>query len=255
VDRDDLTGDEPLRALDNADQAAVDQLLTSARMAAAQTFGPFNDASESPFYAAEDTTPQQTWERIAEHVTLATTAAVAHGAARRPISTTDVSRLHKIVFETTFPDDAGRLRERGEEAQYGIVIGTRERPIPSHARATASVRVPVRLEKACREFNNAVEALEGRDTVLLDELVFVAVRLYAKVLSIHPFVDGNGRTAFTLLQYALVRCGLACVALDDYAEHQWALGAALRIDGRRSYSPLQTLLVAKLEKAQPPEDD
>lgn len=187
MDRDDLTGDEPLRALDNADQAAVDQLLTSARMAAAQTFGPFNDASESPFYAAEDTTPQQTWERIAEHVTLATTAAVAHGAARRPISTTDVSRLHKIVFETTFPDDAGRLRERGEEAQYGIVIGTRERPIPSHARATASVRVPVRLEKACREFNNAVEALEGRDTVLLDELVFVAVRLYAKVLSIHPF--------------------------------------------------------------------
>jgi prophage maintenance system killer protein len=100
-----------------------------------------------------------------------------------------------------------------------------------------------------------VEALESRETVLLDELALAVVRLYAKVLSIHPFVDGNGRTVFTLLQYALVRCGLACVALDDYAEHQWALGADLRIDGRQSYSPLQALLVAKLQRAQPPEDD
>ena len=29
-------------------------------------------------------------------------------------------------------------------------------------------------------------------------LVFTAVRLYAKVLSTHPFLDGNGRTAFTI---------------------------------------------------------
>ncbi len=78
--------------------------------------------------------------------------------------------------------------------------------------------------------------------------MLVAVRLYAKVLSIHPFVDGNGRTAFTILQYALVRSGLVCVALDDYAEHQWALGAALRIDSRQSYDPLQTLLVASFRE-------
>jgi fido (protein-threonine AMPylation protein) len=255
VDRDDLTGKEPFRALDDADQEAVDHLLNSARTAAAQTFGPFNDDEDSPFYAAEDASPEQTWERIAERVTLATTAAVVHGAAHRPISAADVSRLHEIVFATSFPEDAGRLRRRGEEAQYGIVIGTREQPVLSHARATAGVRVSARLDKTCREFNDAVEALESRETVLLDELALAVVRLYAKVLSIHPFVDGNGRTVFTLLQYALVRCGLACVALDDYAEHQWALGAALRIDGRQSYSPLQALLVAKLQRAQPPEDD
>lgn len=247
--------DAPLRALNTADQAAVDRLLSAAQSAAAQTFGPFNDEPESPFYAAEGTTPQQTWEQIAERVALATTAAVAHGAARRPISAVDVRGLHEIAFTSTFPKDAGRLRVGGEEVQYGIVIGTRERPVPSAARATAGVRVPARLQKACAEFNKAIEVIEAQETVLLEEVVFVAVRLYTKVLSIHPFVDGNGRTAFTLLQYALVRCGLACVALDDYAEHQWALGAALRIDGRQSYIPLQALLVAKLKEAQHPEDD
>jgi fido (protein-threonine AMPylation protein) len=255
VDAQDPADDTPLRALDTADQAAVDRLLSTARSAAAQTFGPFNDAPDSPFYAAEDTTPQQTWERIAERVALATTAAVAHGAAHRPISAADVRGLHEIAFASAFPQDAGRLRVRGEEVQYGIVIGTLERPIPSAARATAGVRVPPRLEKACEEFNKAIKVIEAQETVFLGELVFVAVRLYAKVLSIHPFVDGNGRTAFTLLQYALVRCGLACVALDDYAEHQWALGAALRVDGRQSYLPLQALLVAKLMEAQHPEDD
>jgi fido (protein-threonine AMPylation protein) len=255
VDRQELNDGESLPALDAADEGAVDRLRGSAQIAASQTFGPFNDEPESPFYAADDATPQQTWERIAERVSLATAAAVAHGATGQPISVENVSRLHEIIFSTTFPKDAGRLRTRGEEAQYGIVIGTRERPVPSHARASAGARVSTRLEKSCREFNDDIEATEGRQTILLEELVLVAVRLYAKVLSIHPFVDGNGRTAFTILQYALVRSGLACVALDDYAEHQWALGAALRIDSRQSYDPLQTLLVAKLQRAQSPEDD
>ena len=56
----------------------------------------------------------------------------------------------------------------------------------------------------------AIEAIHAQNTVSLDELVFVAVRLYIKALSIYAFVDGNGRTTFTLLQYALVRCSLAC---------------------------------------------
>lgn len=249
-----MDGAPPI-ALNSADQTAVDRLLSAAQGAAAQTFGPFNDDPESPFYTAEGRAPQQTWEQIAENVALATISAVAHGVARRPISTADVCRLHEIVFASTFPTDAGRLRARGEEVQYGIVIGTNERPIPSAARATAGARVPARLEKACAEFNTAIEAIDTQNSVSLDELVFVAVRLYTKALSIHPFVDGNGRTAFTLLQYALVRCGLACVALDDYAEHQLALGAALRIDGRQSYRPLQALLTAKLKEAQPLESD
>lgn len=81
---------------------------------------------------------------------------------------------------------------------------------------------------------------------MLGDLVFIVVRLYAKILSTHTFLDGNGRTAFTLLQYALARNDLACIALDDFDAHQRALGAALRRDGRQSYGPLQSLIVAKL---------
>ncbi len=251
----DLFGDEPLQALDAADQSQVDQLRDPAQIAAARTFGPFNDMPDSPFYAADDLSAQQTWERIAERVVLATTVAAVHGAARRPITVETIRRLHEIIFRTIFSEYAGHFRERNEEAEYGIVLGTAERPIVKSERATAGARVVSRLQRICREFNEAIEEQEQADAIALDALVFTAVRLYVKVLSTHPFVDGNGRTAFTILQYALARSQLACVALEDFDAHQRALGTALRSDGRQSYVPLQALMVDKLTKGRSPGDD
>ncbi len=247
--------DEHLEALYAADQSQVDQLRGSAEIAAAQTFGPFNDVPDSPFYAAEDLSPTQTWERIAERVGLATVLAVVHGVAKRPITVDAIRRLHEIIFVTTFPDHAGHLRKPKEEGRYGVVLGTAEHPVVKSERATAGARVPRRLEEICREFNETAAAQEQPDTIALDELVLTAVRFYAKVLSTHPFLDGNGRTAFTLLQYALVRSDLACVALKDFDAHQRALGTALRSDGRQSYLPLQALIADKLVKARFPDED
>jgi fido (protein-threonine AMPylation protein) len=251
----DLFDDEQLEALDAADQSQVDQLRGSAQIAAARTFGPFNDMPDSPFYSVEDLSPEQTWEQIAERVVLATTVAAVHGAARRPITVETIRRLHEIIFLTTFPEHAGRLRQRNEEGEYGIVLGTAEQPIVKSERATAGARVMPRLEQVCREFNKTAAEQDQSDPVALDALVFTVVRLYAKVLSTHPFLDGNGRTAFTILQYALTRSGLACVALEDFDAHQRALGTALRSDGKQSYIPLQALIVDKLAKGRLPEDD
>jgi fido (protein-threonine AMPylation protein) len=197
VSQRDLLDDEHLEALDAADQEQVDQLRASAQIAAAQTFGPFNDAPDSPFYSADDLSPAQTWERIAEHVGLATILAVAHGIAQRPITTDAIRRLHKIIFASTFPEHAGHLRKPKEEGRYGIVLGTAEHAIVKSERATAGARVPRRLEQICREFNETAAAQEQPDAIHLNDLVLTAVRFYVKILSTHPFLDGNGRTAFT----------------------------------------------------------
>lgn len=251
----DLFDDEWLQALDAADQNRVDQLRDPVQLAVARTFGPFNDVADSPFYSAEDLSPRQTWERIAERVVLATAVAAVHGAARRPITVEAIRRLHEIIFVTTFPEHAGRLRQRNEEGEYGIVLGTAEQLIVKGQRATAGARVVSRLERICREFNETVTEQDQSDSIALDALVPAAVRLYAKVLSTHPFLDGNGRTAFTILQYALRRSELACVALEDFDTHQRVLGTALRSDGRQSYVPLQALIADKLANGRFPEDD
>lgn len=251
---DDLFDDEHLEALDAADQGQVDQLGASAQIAATQTFGPFNDVPDSPFYSAEDLSPEQTWEQIAERVVLATAVAAIHGTAQRDISVEAICRLHEIIFQTTFSEHAGRLRQRGEEARYGIVLGTAEQPIVKSERATAGARLQQRLQQLCDEFNSAAAEQDQLDAVQLDDLVFIAGRLYAKTLSAHPFLDGNGRTAFTILQYALARSDLPCVALENFETHQRALGTALRRDGRQSYAPLQALIVAKLHEARIDDD-
>ena len=250
----DLSDDEHLEALDAADQSQADQLRVSAQIAATRTFGPFNDVPDSPFYAAEDLSPEQTWERIAERVVLATAVAAIHGKEQRDISVEAICHLHEIIFQTTFPEHAGRPRQRDEEARYGIVLGTAEQPIVKSERATAGARLQQRLQQLCREFNSTAAEQDQLDAIQLDDLVFIAVRLYAKMLSAHPFLDGNGRTAFTILQYALARSDLPCVALEDFEAHQRALGMALRSDGRQSYAPLQALIVAKLNEALIDED-
>ena len=252
---DDPFDDEHLKALDTADQGQVDQLRASAQIAATRTFGPFNDVPDSPFYTAEDLSPAQTWEQIAERVVLATAVAAIHGTAQRDISVEVICRLHEIIFRTTFPEHAGHLRRRGEEARYGIVLGTAEQSVIKSERATAGARLHQRLQQLCDEFNSATAEQDQLDAIRLDDLVFTAVRLYAKTLSAHPFLDGNGRTAFTILQYALARSDLPCVALEDFDTHQRALGTALRSDGRQSYAPLQALIAAKLVQARFPDDN
>jgi hypothetical protein len=64
------------------------------------------------------------------------------------------------------------------------------------------------------------------------EATIPAAAFYAKLLSTHPFFDGNGRMAYVALQYALIRLGATGVALPDHDEQQWALGQGLRPGGR-----------------------
>ena len=47
-----------------------DAIELATRIATRQTFGPYYDEPESPFYEADGLTPEETWERLAEKVAL-----------------------------------------------------------------------------------------------------------------------------------------------------------------------------------------
>jgi len=81
----------------------------------------------------------------------------------------------------------------------------------------------------------------------LTDATLPAARLYAKLLSAHPFADGNGRTCYVALQFALVRLGAVTVSLPDYAEQQWHLGRALQAGGKQSYEPLARYLAKRIQ--------
>jgi fido (protein-threonine AMPylation protein) len=225
------------------------ELRDAATTAAESTFERFRDDSDSDYYQAPGRTPEETWQEIRARVGLVCAEAVTAASADPTLTTGLISDWHRRIFETTFPGEAGELRTGREAVTYGYVVGPRHRPVNKTGRGTRARALPRRLRKICEEFNQAaVEAQESGPSPLLDA-TFPAAKLYAKLLSAHPFPDGNGRTSYVVLQFALVRLGAIFVSLPDYAEHQWHLGRALRTGGGQSYEPLAEYLARRIRDA------
>lgn len=78
-----------------------------------------------------------------------------------------------------------------------------------------------------------------------------AATVYAEILRIHPFEDGNLRAAFPALQCALVSLGALPVDFEAaVAEHDEALGWALRPEEeRRTVAPFAEMLLGRIRDA------
>lgn len=104
---------------------------------------------------------------------------------------------HGAIFGYHFPHDGGRFRR--ERAFFGVVTdagGMRqiEGSSPDALRRD--------LTEVCASFNCGVARLD-RQGIGLAEQTRVVAALYAGILRVHPFADGNHRTAFaTRIEYA-----------------------------------------------------
>lgn len=219
-------------------------ILEAGEIAARETFGEFRDEEESPFYTAADLTPERTWELTAEEVARTTAHMALRALTGAPASLGLICEIHRRIFGELFRAEAGEPREI--DAQYGLVIGTQDQPVAISQVAVAPKYIRARLHDACNEFNTSMAEADARDELELLEALLAPVKLYCKTLSVHPFIDGNGRAAFVLLQYALVRGHLLAVALPDFEAHQQALGVALQRSGKQSYVPMQELLAGSI---------
>lgn len=84
------------------------------------------------------------------------------------------------------------------------------------------------MKATCRDFEAAVDRAVG-----LPDLASVALaQLYARLIRIHPFGDGNGRTAWVTLQLAAGRLEMPLVKSAPSLDAKLALGDAL-LDGER----------------------
>jgi fido (protein-threonine AMPylation protein) len=233
-----------------AEAPEVLAIAEAAVVASRETFGPFNDEEESPFFQADDISAEETWERIAERVADAAARVVVLGLSDEKLSPWLISDIHGHLFGELFPDVGGRFRAKGEGVSYSIRVGTADRPEERRQTGTSGRSLEKRLRKICKQFNEAVdEAFLIEEPRFVEDLIHPAARVYCRLLSTHPFADGNGRVCYLVLQYALVRVGLLTVALNDYEAHQWALGTALRSDSRQSYDQIEDLIADTIRTA------
>lgn len=234
----------PLEELDPEERKLAEATVEAART----SFAGFEEKPGSDYDQAPGLTPAETWARVAEELGRVSALTTLEGYRDHAIEVGDIELIHKGIFEPVFGEetlDFRSLRKHG--VQFPIIVGTREHPHPKVRRGTGGKQVRQNLGKALAAFERDVEALEAAARPPLHDATRAAVRLYAKIVGIHPFFDGNGRTAWAVFSYALQRCGLVEIAIAPSDETRWALGQALRQDGSQSYEPLTDIAVAAIK--------
>lgn len=143
----------------------------------------------------------------------------------RPVSELDLRNLHRLVMLRSSPDGAGRYAIQG---RY-VLTDTGRHAFPSPA------EVPSLMAEFAGWLPDAAGPLGAFDA-------------HRRLVEIHPFDDGNGRTARLLMNLLLIRDGYPPVAVRpiDRPAYIAALQAAQQGQGT---SPFNSLLLTRLNAA------
>jgi Fic family protein len=152
----------------------------------------------------------------------------------RPLDIALLRELHEALFRGV-RDHAGRTRHRGWGSEY-LTFG----PNRSVSRDEAERELQAAFASAERELRMVREQRDDEGFELA--ALTLAVRAHAEIVRIHPFEDGNGRTARLCAGLLLVELGLRPVPIEAVKqEYTEALNTYFR---ERDLEPLVDLFVA-----------
>ncbi len=123
-----------------------------------------------------------------------------------PITQNDIRQIHSLILKGIDDENAGAYRS------VDVAISGSKYEPPTHVAVAAEMR-------------DFMDWLEPASVDLDDKAIEVAAVCHANFAQIHPFIDGNGRTARILMNLILMRAGypIAIVTRDDRARYIDAL--------------------------------
>ena len=142
----------------------------------------------------------------------------------RPVAEMDVRNLHRLVMLRSAPDIAGRYADQGRFVLTDA--GRVEFPSPAE--------VPALMADFSRWLGAAPDT---------PETAFAAHR---GLVGIHPFNDGNGRTARLLMNLVLIRGGYPTVAVHPVDQAAY-LGALQQAQAGSGAGDFDLLLFTRLD--------
>jgi len=144
----------------------------------------------------------------------------------RPIAEEDINAIHSIVLARIDPDNAGRYR------QVPVIVG--RDCLPPEA-----PEVPGKME-AFASWLNSPEAGTLHP-------VERAVRAHNQLLVIHPFIDGNGRTARLLMNLILIKEGFPPAVIQQ--KHRKEYISAMREVNNDNYRPIRQIITFEVQRS------
>jgi Fic/DOC family len=207
----------------------------------------YRDREESRFYCVRGMSPEETWQALGDEL-----ARVLDDAQRafwrRPLrmNAERVRWWHGAIFARRFPHDGGHFRS--ELAFFGVVT-----PGGGMRQLAGADPLAIRGELAavCASFNGQVGVLGDPDAASVLDRARAAAALYAGILRVHPFADGNHRTAFVALSAALWSLhmpNVRFIGAEEMIAHDDALVPAL-VSGPGHAEPFAQLLATRIERA------
>lgn len=150
----------------------------------------------------------------------------------RPILESDIRQLHHLVLKGINDDNAGRYRTAAVE-----ISGSAYKPPSPESVGPEMRQLGAWLESA---------SVPGPELMSVDGFV-TAVAAHTWFVTIHPFIDGNGRVGRLLLNLVLMRFGfpIAIVSREDRARYYDALEESHSSD----LSPLISLILECLNES------
>lgn len=145
----------------------------------------------------------------------------AWAASAAPFRDVELRQLHARVTRRSAPDLAGRYRDAQRSVEGSLT----------------TFAAPEEIEDLVTEFT---AWLAGQP-----EEAKTAIEAHERLVSIHPFADGNGRTARLVMSAILLRGGypLLIVRAEDRPEYDGAL-EAIQLGGPRA--PYERLMTERL---------
>ncbi|SNY47372.1 Fic/DOC family protein [Orenia metallireducens] len=110
------------------------------------------------------------------------------------LSERQIKQLHYLILKSIDTENAGRYRNRNV-----LIQGAEHRP-PSH------ILVAEQMKELINWYYD-----KGQDLHPIER----ACRLHSEFVKIHPFIDGNGRTARLLLNFELMKNGYPIVIIKN----------------------------------------
>lgn len=167
-----------------------------------------------------------------------------YAKTHEPITTETIRQIHREIFQDAWPEIAGEYR------QDNLYITGSDHLPPHWSNVPSSMgEVEVRM----KEYSDALRAVEGlvmqyenmekEKLEAIQEIMNFAAYVHHIITYIHPFQDGNGRTARLAANLILERYGLVGISIKIERENKNRYCNALtQIDKHHDYEPLLDLI-------------
>ena len=165
--------------------------------------------------------------------------------SHKEINVKTICAIHREIFKDAWPEIAGKYRDEN------LSISGSDLLLPHHSKINEFMQnLDNKLVECAKELKDCEgyileipKKITDEAIMCVDKVIYTAAWLHHSLTAIHPFREGNGRTARLAGNLILERYGLVGISVKVEKENKNGYCKALaQIDKHQDYEPLEAII-------------